>query len=114
VEPLNASMPAGRLTLLEAHRLTHRDAQDLFSKSGGTPYGAHALNNDPNAPASTVTSAGSTMAPSTPCTRTSTRQCLAEARLNLAQDATLTSISAYDYGYWYEEGDDGGLPILCV
>src|SRR5581483_7654537 len=29
----------------------------------------------------------------------------------LAEHATLTSITGYDYGRWYEKSDDGGLPI---
>src|SRR5439155_1395099 len=30
----------------------------------------------------------------------------------LSPHATLTSVTGYDYGWWYEKSDDGGLPIF--
>jgi iron complex outermembrane recepter protein len=114
VEPLNGvDALAGRLTLLAkpTDSLT-ATLKASFSKSGGTPYGAHALNNDPN-----VTGFNGYISWFDNGAKYAVHKDIHNDSVslkldwNLAQDMTLTSISAYDYGYWYEKSDDGGLPI---
>jgi iron complex outermembrane receptor protein len=114
VEPLNGlDALAGRLTFLA------KPSDDLtatlklsFSRSGGTPYGAHALNNEPSVTGYTGTISwfdnGAKYA-----VHKDIRNDSASLKLEWAftQHATLTSITGFDYGRWYEKSDDGGLPI---
>src|SRR5882672_5642967 len=114
VEPLNGvNAVAGRLTFL-AKPLDGLTATLKLSasKSGGTPYGAHAINNDP-----TVTGFDGTIGwfdnGAKYAVHKDIRNDSASLKLEweFAEHATLTSITGYDYGRWYEKSDDGGLPI---
>jgi outer membrane receptor protein involved in Fe transport len=114
VEPLNGvDALAGRATFL-AKPMDGLTAtlKISASKSGGTPYGAHAINNDP-----TVTGFDGTISwfdnGAKYAVHKDIRNDSASLKLEweFAQHATLTSITGYDYGRWYEKSDDGGLPI---
>jgi iron complex outermembrane receptor protein len=114
VEPLNGvDAFAGRLTLLgrPVDGLT-ATLKISTSRSGGTPYGAHAINNDP-----TVTGFNGTIGwfdnGAKYAVHKDIRNDSASLKLEweFAEHATLTSITGYDYGRWYEKSDDGGLPI---
>jgi iron complex outermembrane receptor protein len=115
VEPLNGvDVDAARLTLLA--KVTEHLTATLklaASKSGGTPYGAHALNNDPN-----VTGFSGTIAwfdnGSKYAVHKEIRNDSAALKLEWElPGVTLTSITGFDYGRWYEKSDDGGLPITA-
>jgi iron complex outermembrane receptor protein len=115
VEPLNGvDAVAGRLTFLAKPTDTLTATLKLsISKSGGTPYGAHAINNDPTVTGYTGTIGwfdnGAKYA-----VHKDIRNDSASLKLEwgFAQHATLTSITGFDYGRWYEKSDDGGLPIV--
>jgi outer membrane receptor protein involved in Fe transport len=116
VEPLNGTEAvAGRFTLLA------RPGDDItttlkvsVSRSGGTPYGAHAVNNDPTVTGFTGNIGwfdnGAKFA-----VHKDIRNDAASFKLEwqLGAHATLTSVSGFDYGRWYEKSDDGGLPITA-
>src|SRR5882672_11370197 len=99
VEPLNGvDAVAGRLTLLaKPNDSLTAQLKVSASRSGGTPYGAHAINNDPSLTLS-----------NDPNSSLST----ANIGWQLSPHATLTSVTGCDYGWWYEKSDDGGLPIF--
>jgi iron complex outermembrane receptor protein len=113
VEPLNGvDAAAGRLTFLGK---PSDDLTVLFkvfvSKSGGTPYGAHALNNDP-----TVTGFSGNIGWFDNGAKYAVHKEIRNDGASLKIDwqlahATLTSVTGFDYGRWYEKSDDGGLPI---
>jgi len=113
VEPLNGvDAAAGRLTFLGK---PSDDLTVLFkvfvSKSGGTPYGAHALNNDPS-----VTLFNGDIGWFDNGAKYAVHKEIRNDGASLKIDwqlahATLTSVTGYDYGRWYEKSDDGGLPI---
>jgi iron complex outermembrane receptor protein len=114
VEPLNGvDAVAGRATFL-AKPMDGLTAtlKISASKSGGTPYGAHAINNDP-----TVTGFNGTISWFDNGAKYAVHKDIRNDSASLkvewefAQHATLTSITGYDYGRWYEKSDDGGLPI---
>ena len=114
VEPLNGvDAYAGRLTFLgrPLEGLT-ATLKLSASRSGGTPYGAHALNNDP-----AVTGFDGTISWFDNGAKYAVHKDIRNDSVSLklewelAQHATLTSITGYDYGRWYEKSDDGGLPI---
>jgi iron complex outermembrane receptor protein len=114
VEPLNGvDAFAGRATFLAkpVDGLT-ATLKISVSRSGGTPYGAHALNNDP-----TVTGFDGTIGWFDNGAKYAVHKDIRNDSVSLklewefAQHATLTSITGYDYGRWYEKSDDGGLPI---
>jgi iron complex outermembrane receptor protein len=114
VEPLNGvDTVAGRLTFLAkpTDNLT-ATLKLAISRSGGTPYGAHAINNDPTVTGFTGTIGwfdnGAKYA-----VHKDIRNDSASLKLEwaFAEHATLTSITGFDYGRWYEKSDDGGLPI---
>jgi iron complex outermembrane receptor protein len=114
VEPLNGvDAVAGRATFLAkpVDGLT-ATLKISVSRSGGTPYGAHALNNDP-----AVTGFDGNIGwfdnGAKYAVHKDIRNDSASLKLEweFAQHATLTSITGYDYGRWYEKSDDGGLPI---
>ncbi len=116
VEPLNGvDALAARLSLLAK-------ATDQFSvslklavtRSGGTPYGAHALANDPN-----VTGFSGNIGwfdnGAKYAVHKDIRNDSAALKIDwqLLPHATLTSVTGFDYGRWYEKSDDGGLPITA-
>jgi iron complex outermembrane receptor protein len=113
VEPLNGvDAAAGRLTFLGK---PNDDLTVLFkvfvSKSGGTPYGAHALNNDPN-----VTGFNGNIGWFDNGAKYAVHKEIRDDGASLKIDwllphATFTSVTGFDYGRWYEKSDDGGLPI---
>jgi iron complex outermembrane recepter protein len=114
VEPLNGiDALAARLTLvaqpLETLTATLKAS---FSRSGGTPYGAHALNNDP-----AVTGFDGTIGwfdnGAKYAVHKDIRNDSGSLKLDWQMSAhlTLTSVTGLDYGHWYEKSDDGGLPI---
>ena len=114
VEPLNGvDALAGRFTLLArpSDALT-ATLKASFSRSGGTPYGAHAIANDPNATGFSGNISwfdnGAKYA-----VHKDIRNDSVSLKLDwqLSPHATLTSVTGYDYGRWYEKSDDGGLPI---
>src|ERR1700719_672962 len=116
VEPLNGvDALAARFTLLAkpGDALT-ATLKVSFSRSGGTPYGAHALNNDPNA-----TGFAGTIGWFDNGAKYAVHKDIRNDSVSLklewgfAEHATLTSITGYDYGRWYEKSDDGGLPIVA-
>jgi iron complex outermembrane recepter protein len=113
VEPLNGvDAAAGRLSFLG------KPTDDLtlllkvfVSKSGGTPYGAHALNNDPS-----VTGFNGDIGWFDNGAKYAVHKEIRNDGVSLKIDwqlahATLTSVTGYDYGRWYEKSDDGGLPV---
>jgi len=123
VEPLNGvDAVAGRLTLLAKPNDSLTAQLKLSaSRSGGTPYGAHAINNDPSLTGSSDPNSslftgnigwfdnGAKFA-----VHKEIRSDNATLKLDwqLSPHATLTSVTGYDYGWWYEKSDDGGLPIF--
>ncbi|GAC1456232.1 MAG: TonB-dependent receptor [Steroidobacteraceae bacterium] len=114
VEPLNGvDALAGRFTLLAkpSDQLT-ATLKVSVSRSGGTPYGAHALNNDPNA-----TGFNGNIGWFDNGAKYAVHKDIRNDSVSLKLDwqasphATLTSVTGFDYGRWYEKSDDGGLPI---
>lgn len=113
VEPLNGvDAAAGRLSFLGK---PSDDLTVLFkvfvSKSGGTPYGAHALNNDPS-----TTLFNGNISWFDNGAKYAVHKQIRDDGASLKIDwrlphATLTSVTGFDYGWWYEKSDDGGLPI---
>jgi iron complex outermembrane receptor protein len=114
VEPLNGvDALAGRISLL--YQPTDRLTAGLklaVSRSGGTHYGAHALN---NAPAVTGFSGnidwfsnGAKFA-----VHKDIRNDSVSLKLDwqLNEHYVLTSVTGFDYGWWFEESDDGGLGL---
>lgn len=114
VRPLNGvDALAGRFSLL------YKPTDDLsallkfsVSRSRGTPYGAHAINNDP-----TVTGFTGNI----PWFGNGAKYAIDKDIRNdsvslkldwqLSDQYTLTSVTGYDFGRWYEKSDDGGLPV---
>ena len=116
VEALNGvNALAARLTLLarptDALTATLKLAA---TRSGGTPYGAHAIANDPNATGFSGSidwfDNGAKYA-----VHKDIRNDSASLKLDwrLGSFATLSSVSGFDYGRWYEKSDDGGLPVTA-
>jgi len=114
VEPLNGvDALAARLSLLARPTDTlTATLKASFSRSGGTPYGAHALNNDPS-----VTGFSGNIDWFDNGAKYAVHKDIRNDSVSLKIDwqlsahLTLTSVSGYDYGRWYEKSDDGGLPI---
>lgn len=112
VEPLNGvDALAGRLTLLAKpnDRLTVT-MKLAFSKSGGTPYGAHALNVDPAYFSGTINwfDNGAKYAVHKDIANDTG---LLKIEWLATDHMALTSITGFDYGRWYTKSDDGGLPV---
>src|SRR5947207_2049435 len=123
VEPLNGvDAAAGRFTLLAKPNDSLTAQLKLsVSRSGGTPYGAHAINNGPSLTGSSDPNAslftgnigwfdnGAKFA-----VHKEIRSDNATLKIDwqVSPHATLTSVTGYDYGWWYEKSDDGGLPIF--
>ena len=106
---------AGRLTLLAKPTDTLTATLKItFSKSAGTPYGTHALNNEPSVTGFNGYISwfdnGAKYAVDKDIHNDSGSLKLDWA---LSGNMMLTSITGYDYGYWYEKSDDGGLPITA-
>jgi len=116
VEPLNGvDALAARLTLLAKPSDTVTATLKVSAtRSGGTPYGAHAIANDPNATgfAGNISwfDNGAKYA-----VHKDIRNDSAALKIDwqLSGHATLSSVSGFDYGRWYEKSDDGGLPITA-
>jgi iron complex outermembrane receptor protein len=114
VRPLNGvNALAGRFSLLfkpsdEFSALLKFSA----SRSGGTPYGAHALNNDPNVTGFSG-NIGWFQNGAKYAIDKDIRNDSASLKLEweFAPHLTLTSVTGFDYGRWYEKSDDGGLPV---
>ncbi len=116
VEPLNGiDALAGRFTTLA--RPTENLSVTLklsATRSGGTPYGAHAFANDP-----TVTGFNGNIGwfdnGAKYAVHKDIRNDSASLKLDweISSRLTLTSVTGYDYGRWYEKSDDGGLPITA-
>jgi iron complex outermembrane receptor protein len=114
VRPLNGvDALAGRFTLL----LKPGDAFSALlklssSRSGGTPYGAHALNNDPTVTGFTG-NIGWFQNGAKYAIDKDIRSDSASLKLEweFAPHLALTSVTGFDFGKWYEKSDDGGLPV---
>jgi iron complex outermembrane recepter protein len=116
VEPLNGvDALAGRLSFLfkPSDSLTAL-LKFSTSRSGGTPYGAHALNVDPVA-----TGFDGNISWFDNGAKYAVHKDIRNDSVSLKIDwqawehATLTSVTGFDYGKWYEKSDDGGLPITA-
>src|SRR6266478_5731198 len=116
VDPLNGvDALAGRLTVIAQPVGDFTATLKLaVSRSSGTPYGPHALNNVP-----AVTGfagnidwfdTGSKYAVHKEIRNDSVSL---KAEWGLADQLLLTSITGFDYGRWYTKSDDGGLPITA-
>ncbi len=114
VEPLNGvDALAGRFTLMAkpTDSLT-ATLKFAVSRSGGTPYGAHAISNDP-----TVTGFSGNIGWFDNGAKFAVHKDIRNDSASLKIDwqasehATITSVTGFDYGRWYEKSDDGGLPI---
>jgi outer membrane receptor protein involved in Fe transport len=114
VRPLNGvNAVAGRFSLLFKPSDVFSALLKLsVSRSGGTPYGAHALNNDP-----TVTgfdgNIGWFQNGAKYAIDKDIRSDSASLKLDweVAPHLSLTSVTGFDFGRWYEKSDDGGLPV---
>jgi iron complex outermembrane receptor protein len=117
VEPLNGvDALAGRFTLMaKPSEVLTTTLKLSVSRSAGTPYGAHAINNDPTVTGFTGNIGwfdnGAKYA-----VHKEIRNDSAALKVDwqLGAHVTLTSVSGFDYGRWYEKSDDGGLPITGV
>ena len=112
VEPLNGvDALAMRLTLM-AKPVDGLTATLKFSvsRSGGTPYGAHALNNIPS-----ITGFSGNIDWFSNGAKFAVHKDIRDDSVSLKLDwelnehFTLTSVTGYDFGRWYERSDDGGL-----
>jgi iron complex outermembrane receptor protein len=112
VEPLNGvDALAGRFTLLSkpVDGLT-ATLKLSISRSGGTPYGAHALNNIPS-----ITGFSGNIDWFSNGAKYAVHKEIRSDSVSLKLDwelnehYLLTSVTGYDYGRWYERSDDGGL-----
>ena len=112
VEPLNGvDALAGRLSFL--YKPTDSLTASLkiaATRSGGTPYGAHALNVDPAYFSGTINwfDNGAKYA-----VHKDIRNDSAALKIEwlATEHTTLTSVTGFDFGRWYTKSDDGGLPI---
>ena len=124
VESLNGvDALAGRVTLLyKPNDALTTQLKVAVSRSGGTPYGVHALNVDPT-PQQPDGTGGTGYTGHISWFDTGSKYAVHKdihndsAALKIdwrfAEHATLTSVTGYDYGRWYEKSDDGGLPITA-
>jgi len=119
VEPLNGvDALAARFSLL------YKPSADLttvlkiaVSRSGGTPYGVHSINIDPTPYAVDGTGTGFSGSYNwfSNGSKYAIHKSIDSDGLSLRVDwqlsdhYTLTSVTGYDYGRWYEKSDDGGL-----
>jgi outer membrane receptor protein involved in Fe transport len=116
VEPLNGvDALAGRLTFLAKPFEDFTATLKLAAtRSGGTPYGAHALNNDPAVTGFSGNinwfDTGAKYAVDKEIRNDSASL---KVEWGLAGHMVLTSITGFDYGRWYTKSDDGALPITA-
>jgi iron complex outermembrane receptor protein len=116
VDPLNGvDALAGRLTIRAEPTEKLTAILKLSStRSNGTPYGPHALNNAPD-----VTGfSGNIPWFDTGAKYSVPKQIRSDSaslkvEAVLSEHLLLTSISGFDYGRWYTFSDDGGLPITA-
>jgi iron complex outermembrane recepter protein len=116
VEPLNGvDALAGRFTLLsKPNDVLAIQLKLSLSRSVGTPYGAHALNVDPVATGYTGNISwfdnGAKYA-----VPKEIRSDGASLKIDwqIGAKLTLTSVTGFDFGRWYEFSDDGGLPVTA-
>jgi iron complex outermembrane recepter protein len=112
VEPLNGvDALAGRLSFLYKASDTLTASLKLSAtRSGGTPYGAHAINVDPAYYSGTIPwfDNGAKYA-----VHKDIRNDSAALKIEwlASEHTTLTSVTGFDFGHWYTKSDDGGLPI---
>jgi len=115
VKPLNGvDALAGRLSLL--YKVNDGLTATLklsSSRSGGTPYGVHPLNNVPSFTGFNG-SVGWFQTGSKYAVDKDIRNDSASLKLDwqLSEHYTLTAVSGFDYGRWFEKSDDEGLPLL--
>ena len=114
VEPLNGvDALAGRLSFLykDGDKLT-ATLKLSMTRSGGTPYGAHALNVDPFYFSGTIDwfDNGAKYAVHKDIRNDSVAL---KIEWLAGEHTTLTSVTGFDYGRWYTKSDDGGLPITA-
>jgi iron complex outermembrane receptor protein len=116
VDPLNGvDALAGRLTLLAKPFEDFTATLKLAAtRSGGTPYGAHALYNVPSVTGFSGNidwfDTGAKYAVDKEIRNDSASL---KVEWGLADHLVLTSITGFDYGRWYTKSDDGGLPITA-
>ena len=114
VEPLNGvDALAGRFTLLcKPNDNLTAQLKIAVSRSGGTPYGTHALNNNPAATGFSGNIDWFSNAAKF-AVHKDIRNDSVSLKLDwkLSEHYTLTSVTGLDYGRWYEKSDDGGLGL---
>jgi len=117
VEPLNSvDALGGRLSLL--YKPTDALSALLkvsVTRSGGTPYGAHAINvdNDPTSATYVGTSGNygwfNSGAKYSLHKKLDSDSASLKIDWQLGEHFTLTSVTGFDYGLWFERSDDGAL-----
>ena len=119
VEPMNGvDALAARLTLLyKPTETVSAQFKYALSRSGGTPYGVHAINIDPNPFA--VDGFGTGFSGNYDWFTNGSKYAIHKELRNdngslkidwkVSDHYTLTSVTGFDYGWWYEKSDDGGL-----
>ena len=113
VKPLNGvDAIAGRFTLLyQPSERFSAQFKVATTHSGGTPYGAKALNVD----SATVGTSGdyggwwNSGAKYAIPKKLNNDSASLKLEWKLSEHYTLTAVSGYDYGYWWERSDDGAL-----
>jgi len=117
VEPLNSVDAAGgRLSLLwKPNAAFSALLKVAVTRSGGTPYGAHAINvdNDPTS-VTYVGTAGNygwwgSGAKYALHKKLDSDSASLKIDWQLGEHYTLTAVTGFDYGLWYERSDDGAL-----
>jgi iron complex outermembrane recepter protein len=112
VEPLNGvDALAGRLSFAyKASNTLTATLKVAMSRSGGTPYGAHALNVDPAYFSGTINwfDNGAKYAVHKDIVNDNA---VLKIEWLASEHVAVTSITGFDYGRWYTKSDDGGLPV---
>jgi iron complex outermembrane recepter protein len=117
VQPLNGvDAYGGRLSLLYKPNSSFSALFKLAAThSGGTPYGAHALNvdDDPTSPTYVGTAGNygwfNSGAKYAIDKKIDHDNAMLKIDWQFSDHYTLTAVSGYDYGNWYERSDDGAL-----
>ncbi|HUO79654.1 MAG TPA: TonB-dependent receptor [Steroidobacteraceae bacterium] len=117
VEPLNSVDAAGgRLSLLYKPTATLSALLKVaVTRSGGTPYGAHAINvdNDPTSPTYVGTAGDygwyNSGAKYAIHKKLDNDSASLKIDWQISQYYTLTAVTGFDYGVWWERSDDGAL-----